>query len=438
MNRNQDIEREKQIALFRYGVISDLVNGFPLSRKERHRLIQEKSIRKWEIPFSEKTRVSASTIYKWIRDYKASGNKLESLYPKNRSDQGQSRAMDDDTCNALVKLREQEPNLTIDKLIREMNRKNLVTPGIKLKRTTVYRFLNKNGLMDVMGYRCVDRRKFEAELPNDLWQSDVMHGPHVEHNGKRRKTYLIAFIDDHSRLIPYAQFYFSETLVSYLDALYHALAKRGLPRKLYVDNGAAFRSRKLHYVTATLNITLIHAKPYQPQGKGKIERWFKTVRSMFLSTFDGKTLDDLNTGLTNWLDTTYHTRKHSSTDQSPFHRFTQNLHCARLAPSCLQNYFRTVARRKVNKDRSVVLNGRLFEAPVSLIGKRIELLYHDSDPDCVEAQYNHESFGFLHKVSLHVNCRVKRDRNNNPDIQLNEPRTYSSGCLFESGQEDKE
>jgi hypothetical protein len=58
----------------------------------------------------------------------------------------------------------------------------------------------------------VDRRKFEAELPNDIWQSDVMHGPYVMVEGRRRKTYLIAFIDDHSRLIPHAAFYLSENL----------------------------------------------------------------------------------------------------------------------------------------------------------------------------------------------------------------------------------
>lgn len=437
MNRKREDEREKQVALFRYGVISDFVNGYPMSRKKRSRMIKEKSVRKWEIPYSEKTRISVSTIYKWIRDYKASGCKLESLNPQDRSDQGRSRAMDEDTCDALVELRKQKPEETIDELMREMVRKKLVTPGIDLKRTTVYRFLHQNGLMEVTGHHAVDRRKFEAELPNDLWQSDVMHGPQVEHEGKCRKTYLIAIIDDHSRLIPYARFYFSETLVSYLDALYQALARRGLPRKLYVDNGAAFRSHKLQYVTAALNITLIHAKPYQPQGKGKIERWFKSVRSMFLPTFDGKILDDLNTGFTKWLDTTYHIRKHGSTGQSPFHRFTQNLHCARSAPSDLMNYFRTVSRRKVNKDRTVVLKGRLFEAPVALIGKRIELLYHDSDPDRVEVRWNHQSFGFLRKVSLHVNCRVKRDSYNNPDIQLKDSRTYSSGSLFGSGRKDE-
>ena len=106
-----------------------------------------------------------------------------------------------------------------------------------------------------------DCRKFEAELANDIWQSDVMRGPMVLVEGRMRKSYLIAFIDDHSRLIPYARFYLSEGVSSYLDALERPFVKRGLPRKLYVDNGAAFRSHRLEQVCASLGVALIHARP---------------------------------------------------------------------------------------------------------------------------------------------------------------------------------
>lgn len=435
MSENRDDKRRQEIALFRYGVISDVVNGSELNRQARRRLVKEKGARKWQIPYSEKTRISTHTIYRWIREYKASGCRLESLYQKGRSDLGLSRAMDDETCNALVTLRANKPQATVDALIQDMNERKLVTSGTELKKTTVYRFLHQRGLMEMSDHQPVDRRRFEAELPNDLWQSDVMHGPHVAHDGKNRKAYLIAIIDDHSRLIPYARFYLSETLNSYLDAFYHALAKRGLPRKLFVDNGAAFRSNKLQYVTASLNITLIHSRPYQPEGKGKIERWFKTVRSMFLPRFSGGTLDELNGAFQKWLDE-YHTRIHSSTGQSPFDRFIQKLHTARLAPGDLKLYFRTVVRRRVNKDRTVVVDGRLFEAPVSLIGKRVELTYHESEPDEVEVVWNRQSYGMLSKVSLHVNCRVKRDKNNNPDMQLDGSRKYSGGSLFDHGKKE--
>ena len=285
----------------------------------------------------------------------------------------------------------------------------------------------------------VDRRKFEAELPNDLWQSDVMHGPRVDVDGKMRKTYLIAMIDDHSRLIVYARFYLSENLASYLDAFENAIATRGLPRKLYVDNGAAFRSHHLEYIAASLAISLIHSKPYTPQGRGKIERWFKTLRSSFLALFKGTGLIDLNEALTLWITESYHKKNHGATGQTPFERFTGKMHCLRTAPANLKDYFRKVARRTVSKDRSITLNGRLYEAPVAQIGKRVELLYHGSEPERLEVKYQNKSFGMIRTVNLNVNYRVKRDKNNNPQIQSQDLTKYQGGKLLsQKGDQDHE
>ena len=139
----------QEIALFRYGIICDIINDPSLDRQERRRLVKEKSARKWQIPYSARTRISAGTIYKWIRDYTAGGYRLESLYPKSRSDRNRSRAMDADTCAALVELRKEKPGIPIRELIRLMYREKRVTPGIDLKPTTVYRFLHQNGLMDM-------------------------------------------------------------------------------------------------------------------------------------------------------------------------------------------------------------------------------------------------------------------------------------------------
>ncbi len=261
-------DEKMEVGVFRFSVISEFINAIQMTRSERKRLIQDKCARKWRIPFSEKTRISKGTIRRWIRLYTNSNGDLKSLYPQDRSDQDQTRAMDEDTCGALIELRMQKPDDTVHQLIKQMNRLKLPTPGIVLNKSTVYRFLHQHNLMNLTEHKPVDRRKFEAELPNDLWQSDVMHGPKVNVDGKMKKAYLIAIIDDHSRLITYAHFYLSENLVCYLDAFENALARRGLPRKLYVDNGAAFRSKHLEYITASLAITLIHAKPYTPQGKG--------------------------------------------------------------------------------------------------------------------------------------------------------------------------
>jgi transposase InsO family protein len=257
-----------------------------------------------------------------------------------------------------------------------------------------------------------------------------MHGPKVLVDERHRKSYLIAFIDDHSRLVPHAQFYLSENLTAFLDALENALLKRGLPRKLYVDNGPAYRSRQLEHICASVAIALIHAKAYQPQGKGKIERFFRTVRRQFLPTVGEKmTLHSLNEALHKWLDS-YHQRKHSATGCSPWQRFADNMQCLRPAPENLKDHFRIVARRTVAKDRSVTLNGRLFEAPVALIGKRIDLLYHKDHWQRVEARWNNNSYGLLRLVDTAVNCRVKRDRNRNTQIEPTNPSSPKGGQIW--------
>lgn len=423
-------DEKKQVAVFRHGVIFELASDVELDHGEQERLLKEKCGRKWKIPFSPRTRISRSTILDWVRKYKKGNKKLETLYPASRSDQGRSRSMDEDTCLGLVSLKKEMPGAVVPYLIKCMDDRGMVTPGITLNPPTVYRFLHGQGLMK-HGATQQDRRKFEAELPNDLWQSDVMHGPKVDVDGKQRKTFLTAIIDDHSRLIPHAEFYLSEKLTCYLDVLEQAFLKRGLPRKLYVDNGPAFRSHHLEYITASLNISLIHARPYMPQGKGKIERWFKTVRTSFLPGFKGHTLDHLNETFDLWVNDVYHQKKHRSIGETPFKRFTSRMECIRPAPDNLKDHFRNVARRKVAKDRTITFKGCLYEAPVCLIGKQVEVLYHANEPDNIEIRWENRSYGIIRHVDLHINCRVKRDENNMSDVIITgNNENYEGGELF--------
>jgi len=423
-----DEEQKKDIAVFRFGVIADFVTGTRLDWGEKERLLAEKCARRWTIPFSSRTSIGRSTIRDWIKSYQNGGRRLEALYPQERADKGRSRTIDDETAANLICVRKEKPGATVGALIAVMIKRRLITPGTRLNHTNVWRFLHQHGLMPEP--QPVDRRKYEAELPNDIWQSDVMHGPKVLVNDRRRKAYLIAFIDDHSRLIPYGAFYLSENLAAFLDAFEKALAKRGLPRKLYVDNGSAFRSRHLEYICASLAIALIHSKPYQPEGRGKIERFFRSVRTQFLPTVETEiSLADLNVAFKNWL-TKYHQRRHSGIGQSPLKRYGANIKCLRAAPDDLKNHFRIVVRRTVAKDRSITLDGRLFEAPVALIGKRVDLLFHKDQPLQVEARLAGKSYGMLQPVDLAVNCRVKRDKNRNTQLDTDNPHEPGGGKIW--------
>jgi transposase InsO family protein len=430
-----DEEQKRQIAIWRAGVIMDFVSPLRLDRGERERLLRDKCAREWQIPFSDRTRLARTTIISWIQAYLAGGRRLDALMPRDRSDRGTSRVLDEDTAQSLVRLRAEMPKATVRTLITEARQRRLVDPEVFLSAATVWRFLSRRNLVHPPAPPAEDRRKFEAELPNEIWQSDAMHGPLVLVEGKRRKVYLFAFIDDMSRLILHAQFYPSEQLEVYLDALRQALLTRGLPRKLYVDNGAAFRSLHLKEIAASLGIALVHSPPYQPQGRGKVERWFRTVRTEFLPGFRGQSLTELNQALDLWIREVYHRRAHRGTGEEPLRRFASNTECLRPAPRDLEDHFRKSARRRVAKDRTVALNGQIYEAPVELVGAHVTLLYHPHDPSRVECRREGRTHGMLRPVDVHVNCRVRR-RQETVRLEV-EPRPISGGRLpFASRQEE--
>jgi transposase len=280
-----DEEIKKRVAVFRLGVIADFVNGRQLQWGDVERLMWEKCAQRWLIPCSLRTRISESAIKDWIRRYKSSGNKLESLYPGDRNDRGKTRAIDPETATGLISLRKEMPSVKLPVLMKEAQKLKLIKPGQKIAYSTLYRILRGEGLLKRIPDHPQDRFRFEAKNPNDLLQSDVMHGPYVTVEGIQRKTYLLCLLDDMSMLIYHGEFYLYERVKCYLDSLRQALLKRGIPRKLYVNNDSSFRSHPLEHICAALGIVLIHSNPYKSErhGNGKL-RIMESCRQVILST----------------------------------------------------------------------------------------------------------------------------------------------------------
>lgn len=414
-------EQKEKVAVFRFGVIFPLVESNVRDYwGEKARILREQVSREWDIPYSTRNYISKATILSWLRRYEEGGRKIEALYPGDRGDRGRIRSIDDETIDALVLLRSKYPKVSVPRLIEIARSEGIVTPDKDVSTATVYRLMKKHKVQS--GKRKADMRKFEVQMANDLWQSDCMHGPQVLYEGQMRKTYLFAFIDDHSRLIPHGQFYLAETLDNYLDCLWTALKKRGLPRKLYVDNGPSFRAHRLQLGCAALEIGLTFARPYKPQGKGKIERFFRTVRTQFLPELpQAMDLEQLNARFGAYLED-YHNRKHGTTGQEPIRRYLDSSSLLRKAPDHLPRFFRKRELRKVNNDRTVKLDGRLFEAPIGLIGMQVVLRFEDYDS--VEVFLDEHSRGFLVPLNQEINSRVKRE-NSSPSAP------QSGGKLFE-------
>jgi putative transposase len=442
-----DDEKRLKIGTFRFGIISEFVTGVRLGYGEKEKLLKEKVSRSYDIPFSTRNKISRATIEKWVYLYKKDGYRIEGLYPQIRSDKGNQRSLSNDLKLAIKELKKEDPKLKAPALLKCLRHKKLIAQDEQVNMSTLYRYLQSEDLK-TLNEDAVDKRHFEAADPNEIWQSDVMHGPYVKKDGRSKKTYLIAIIDDHSRFIIHAQFYMNETKESFLDCLRQGILKRGLPQKLYIDNGSCFKALHLEQIAAQLGIGIQHSRPYMPQGRGKIERWFKYVRDSFTAiekqTSVSEKLDHLNENFSEWVDT-YNNRVHGTTKQSPYNRYRAKLECIRPAPHQLLDYFRQIEFRRVKKDRTVRLMGHIFEAPVNLIDRQVELRFHPEDLSAVEVFFQGKSHGIVQVVSPHVNSKIGRNWNPRYDgakkddsASVAEPPAPSTGQLSFQNKEQGE
>jgi transposase InsO family protein len=234
-------------------------------------------------------------------------------------------------------------------------------------------------------------RRFERKHVNDLWQGDAMFGPWLpdpDRPGKKRRTHLFCFIDDHSRLVPFAQFFFDEALPRMERVLKVAILRRGLPKAIYVDNGLVYSSTQFGAACATLGIQRIKAAPYSPQSKGKQERFFATLRAQFLPEVEVSnidTLSDLNQSLWAWIERVYHHHEHSETRQTPLARYTAGLNHVRPADSeTLRLAFLWREKRKVRRNATISLQSNVYQVDPSLAGRTLQLRFDPFDLSRVE------------------------------------------------------
>jgi transposase InsO family protein len=368
------------------------------------------------------TQYSLSTIEEWHYLYKREG--FDGLIPAARRDRGRSRVIDDQTAERIETLTKSRPDLDGRGILAEL-RCNLEDKNQKLPSlSSLYRFLRARGLDQRRSPRRQDHRAYAFDLAGDCWQGDVMYGPRLATGaGTRRKTYLLAFLDDATRLVPHGQFYFEQHLQSLKDCLKQALLKRGAPRRLYLDNGKIFKSRLLLGLCARLGIQLIHGRPYKPQGRAKIERFFGTVRRSFLARLDVdriKDLEALNRLLFAWIEGKYHVTPHRGIDgESPLDRWLRLSDGLRpiSAQVDLDELFWDQTTRKVAKDGTLSLKGKIFEAGPTFIGQRVIIRFDPFDLRCVVIATPDGQTQQAFPVDLEGNRRVRR----NPPVEPQDP-----------------
>jgi transposase InsO family protein len=374
------MKKVNSIALFRLQVIGPLTSVESLDRGQLQEGIRAIAQRHHAIPNSNRTLLSVKTIQCWYYAWRKGG--FDALVPKSRNDRGHSK-ISAAVQEAILEAKRENPRRSINQIERLLVVAGVV-PAKSLSRSSVHRLLQQNGLSRIAGSSSLseERRSFEAEFAGTIWYGDAMHGPKVVYKGKLCKTYLVSLIDDASRLVAHSAFCVGETALDIEGVLKQALLRRGLPRRIIVDNGPAYRAATLQGICARLGIHLIFCKPYTPQGKGKLERWHRTVRDSFLSEVDERhitDLADLNARLWAWLEQIYHQTPHAGLGNglTPLARYQRDLpriQTLGTKAAQLDDLFMHRVKRHVRKDGTVSYSGQRFEVPCELSGKTVHLV----------------------------------------------------------------
>lgn len=392
-------ERARDVALFRYALIREAADG-SLTTRQRGVLVRRLAAIEHTGPGGEKVRVSRVSLDRWIRAWRIGG--FDALVPAARNAEPRTPAA---VLELAAALKREVPGRTAAQVAAILTEHGM--SPVPSDRTLQRHFarLELNTRPD--GRPPTAFGRFEAAAPNERWTGDALHGPVIA----GRKTYLMAFIDDHSRALTGYRWGHSEDALHLAAALRAGLAARGIPAVLYLDNGAAMISKQLLRALAILGIRMTHSRPGQPEGRGKIERFFRTVRDQFLIelTAPGAAekitdLAQLNELFAAWVESVYHQRVHSETDQRPIERFLAGGAPALPTPAQLREAFLWSEHRAVTKTATVSLHGNTYEVDAALIGRRVELVFDPFDLTDIDVRYAGRDMGraVAHQVGRHV------------------------------------
>ena len=400
-------ERARAIGLFRYALIREAADR-QLSTKQRGRLVRVLAEREHEGPFGAPVRVSRASIDRWIRAWRRGG--FDALVPEPRRVGPRTPA---EVLELAVALKKEVPARTAAQVAAILRAHSGWSPD---ERTLQRHFVRLELTTRPDGTPPQTFGRFEADEPNARWTGDALHGPTVG----GRKAILFAFLDDHSRLLTGYRWARREDTVRLEAALRTGIAARGIPASIYVDNGSAFVDKQLLRACASLGIRLVHSKPGQPEGRGKIERFFRTVRDQFLVEIgSGRELDDLtqlNTLFTAWVETVYHRREHSETGQPPIERWLVRP-LPLPTPGQLREAFLWSEWRTVTKTATVGLHANTYEVDAALAGRKVELVFDPFDLTSIEVRWHGRPMGQAvpRTIGRHVHAKARPDETTPPE-----------------------
>jgi putative transposase len=398
------LERARQIGLFRYMLIREAADP-TLTGRQRGALVRALAAKPHTDPTGRTVHITRWTLDRWILNYREGG--FDALVPSPRQSQPRTPQEILDLASALKK---ENPSRSAAQ-VRRILRAQL---GWAPDESTIQRLFRRTGLNALAAAPAEPGvfGRFEADRPNEIWTGDALHGPRIG----GRKTYLFAFLDDHSRAIVGHRWGFAEDTVRLAAALRPALAARGVPEHVYVDNGSAFVDSWLLRACAKLGIRLVHSAPGRPQGRGKIERFFRTVTEQFvveIASGDGEPgrqvgdLAEMNRLFTAWVETDYHRKVHSETGHAPLARWLEAGPFPVPAPADLAEAFRWSEHRTVSKTGLVSLHGNRYQVDPGLVGRKVELVFDPFDLTFLRVRLDGADRGTALPFQIHRHAHPK-------------------------------
>ena len=434
-----DKDQRLEVALFRYQIIANALDP-DLKRGEMTRILREKAQRVYDHPTQGKRNYTFETLKKWYKQYRKEG--LDALLPKERSDKGRSKALCPEIITKACDLKIEVPSRPISSIIDIMEKCGDVKEG-QLKPSTLARVLASKGLSSRTLKEKQTFRRYAAESPNDTWQSDQYSGPYIsdeKNPDKKIKTQLFVFLDDCSRLLCHGQFYLDGTLLNLEDCFRKAVLKRGVPKKVYFDNGKVYSSSQMRSTCAYLGIQPIYARPYSPEGKGKVERFLGYVTSSFipeLKKHPAKNLEELNQLFLAWVERRHNQKLHSELGKPPLETWMENIERIRFASDDeVRKAFLFKEDRMVSKARTIKLMGKYYEVLPLLVNKKVEVRYHPQDLSSVLIFHKGDFFqkAYPLKPTTHVGRKEDVEEDQPRDTKVN----YLETLLKEHKKAQKE
>lgn len=402
-------KKSQELALFRFSLIAPLVNETyeTTSKMQYFRDIASKT---HKLPTGEKVNYSSGTIKSWYLKYKKQG--IDGLLPKKRNDAGKPRVINGDTINKIHAIKEKYPYITGKMVYQKLVEEGYIKAS-DVSLASILRYIRDNNLKRNQ-LEGVERRAYEMEYANDCWQSDTSHGPKIIINNRKMQTYLIAFIDDASRLIVHAQFFLNDNAINMQTTFKKALAKYGVPKRIFVDNGKSYKNNQLNLICASLGVALIHTRAYSPESKGKIERVFRTIKDGYINSTDWNTftsLEHLNVDFSKYLSEKYTNKTHSVIKDTPHNRYLKDFDKVKYkTEEELEDSFLHRVTRKVNNDATIKLHSKTFEVPQKYIKQKLNIRYSPIDLDIAYIyNINNELADTIYPLKRVDNSKIKRN-----------------------------